>query len=141
MPYRTPPQKKLSWSWRVWTVSILTWFKNLFKPKCKLEGGACEFKCVEEVEASWDNKNHHDIVYYDRPISGSPNGGFYWGMLIPHRLACKFCKRAFRIGDPLPKGARLDHWVWARGIRKRPEYISESDWAVLESSGYFERSH
>jgi len=139
MPYRTPPKPE-DWTFIGWLKGLFGSAKDQVQairlPKCQLPEGACEFKAVE-VEPGWDNRNHDDILYYDEPISGSKEGGFYYGMLVPHKHSCKHCKRPFRVGDKLPKGASLDYWKWAEGNRRRPEYLSELEWRALESSGYF----
>lgn len=135
MPYRTPPKKDVSWGDRF--NSLVASLKELTKPKCQRPEGACTFRAAEQVRPSWNRGEQHDVLYYDEPIAGRKNGGFYWAKLVPHRFECKHCKRAFRIGDPLPEGASLDHWQWSPGVRKKPSYLTDGEWAALVESNYF----
>lgn len=109
-------------------------------PACQLEGHRCEFRrfgeCLYYTHLfKSDYVHRHDVLYW---FEGTSGRSFSYGMMMPYRVRCRHCKRPFRIGDPLPKGAQLDHYKWgAFGRREKPDYLTETEWKSLEESGYF----
>lgn len=142
-PYRTAtvktPKKNLRERFAEVVADLRARFSRkvaeMIQPICATKG--CEFR--KRAMALNPDRSDHSILWTDREyLSGSKNSAFSYSMSIPHKFRCRYCKRPFRIGDPIPEGATLDHWSWMKSHRRRPEYLTEIEWQALEASDYFE---